>query len=151
MKFFLMRHGEAEHSASSDAKRHLTTNGIKSVRGRVNQYSEDLSEIDLIIHSPYLRTIQTSEIIADSLNLSSALVESALWTPDSDPLVALESLAHHSQSTPIIVTHMPLISIVEALCCEGVISYPRSFSCAEIAEITADWPAAGLGSLIRRF
>jgi phosphohistidine phosphatase len=49
------------------------------------------------------------------------------------------------------VTHMPLISFVEALCCEGVISYPRSFACAEIAEITADWPAAGLGSLIRHF
>lgn len=145
-----MRHGEAESSASSDAARRLTPSGAQSVITRIQYNAERLSSVNRVIHSPYLRAIQTAESVAHGLNLT-AMVDSSLWTPDADPLAALESLADHMDSTPLIVTHMPLISYVEALCCEGAIAYPRSFSCAEIAEIKVEWPAAGLGSLVRRF
>lgn len=150
MKFYLMRHGEAELSAPSDAQRHLTPQGIASLKRHLDQFKQELNDITCIVHSPYIRTEETAQLAAERLNLS-VLSSSGLWTPESSPTKALESLESYTEHVPLIVTHMPIVAYVEALCCEGSVSYPRSFGCGEISSITADWPAAGLGTLAQRF
>jgi len=149
VNFFLMRHGEAELFAPSDAARELTVQGKKRLQLRLKCLSDQLKKADCIIHSPYIRAQQTAELV--DLELGGVdLFISDCWTPESDVVEALASLEAFADRCPIIVTHMPLIARAEALCCQGSEQYPASFSCGEIAQLQADWPAAGLGSLVRR-
>lgn len=149
MNFFLMRHGEAELFASSDVSRELTVQGKRRLQVRLNALSRQLEIADCIIHSPYIRAQQTAELV--NLELGGLeLFSSKYWTPDSDVAQALTSLEPFSDRCPIIVTHMPLIARAEALCCQGTVQYPAAFSCGEIAQLQADWPAAGLGRLVGR-
>ncbi len=69
-KYFVMRHGEAENNAkniySSDRnKNHLTENG----KGQVGQTTEILKKknITKIISSPFLRTRETADLVADAI------------------------------------------------------------------------------------
>lgn len=144
MKFYLMRHGEAEMFAVSDEARALTSGGVERLREKLMRKMSQLRGIDCIIHSPYLRTVQTAEIVSQFLGVNE-FIASENWTPEADPQHALAFLEAFSARTPIIVTHMPIVSRVEALCC-GDLRYPQPFQCGELSLIEADWPAAGLGS-----
>lgn len=77
-KYFVMRHGEAESNTKDiwdfqgDPENHLTEIGIEQVK----QSAEFLKDknIDIIIHSPILRTQQTAKITADVIGYSSELI-----------------------------------------------------------------------------
>lgn len=78
-KYFLMRHAESEDNAygnlinSKDTTINpLTEKGISQAKASV-EYLKD-KKIDLIIHSPFLRTKQTSQIIAEELGLPKEFV-----------------------------------------------------------------------------
>lgn len=142
MKFYLMRHGEAEAIAASDQARQLTSQGSQKVSERILALKASLSGIDCIIHSSYIRTIQTANIVADILNITD-VSSSDLWVPNADPLRALESIGAYVECTPLFITHMPLIASVEAIS-TGDNNYPLAFECGDISELKADWPAAGL-------
>ncbi|WP_286237740.1 phosphohistidine phosphatase SixA [Neptuniibacter halophilus] len=150
MNFYLMRHAEAELFAESDAKRSLTESGRLRLQAKAADLRDALASVDCIVHSPYLRTRQTAEIMADTLGVQ-VLAESPLWTPEAAPMEAIESLEGYVERTPLVITHMPIVALVEALLIEGGTRYPAGFNCAEIALIEADWPAAGLGVLKRRY
>ena len=66
-QYFVIRHGEANsnvenrYDGGSDLTNHLTENGIQQIEN-LNQNIVDLN-IDIIIHSPVLRTIETLEQI----------------------------------------------------------------------------------------
>ena len=70
--YYVMRHGEAENntlmvmSTKADDPKHLTENG----RGQVKEAAKYLADkkIDLIFTSPFVRTRETTDIIADALN-----------------------------------------------------------------------------------
>ena len=61
MKLWILRHGEAEPHARSDAQRNLTEHGREQVR----QAAAHLigQSIDTILVSPYVRAQQTAEIV----------------------------------------------------------------------------------------
>lgn len=150
MKFFLMRHGEAELFADSDKQRQLTVRGRAALDIKINQIAKQLSEVDIILHSPYVRAKETASIVGRLIECHQ-FVELDEWIPEGKPESALASLENFTEQTPLVVTHMPLISYVEALCCHGVVDYPASFSCGEIVEIQADWPVSGLGVAVSRY
>lgn len=144
MRCFLMRHGEAELYAASDQTRALTFQGVERLKHQLQALQGQLGEIEQIVHSPYLRAQQTAALVADTIGITeSNIVISELWTPDSDPHAALAMLEAYTDKTTLVVTHMPLISLVEALWL-GETLYPQAFACGEISRISADWPAAGL-------
>ncbi|MFA7216601.1 MAG: class I tRNA ligase family protein [Candidatus Paceibacterota bacterium] len=73
-KYFLMRHAESEDNAhgnlinSKDTTINpLTEEGISQAKASVKNLKD--KKIDLIIHSPFLRTKQTSQIIAEELGI----------------------------------------------------------------------------------
>ena len=70
MNIILMRHGEAQLSARSDAGRNLTARGESQVRACANQAYADqkdsLMMVELIVASPFLRAQQTA-VLAQSL------------------------------------------------------------------------------------
>lgn len=73
-KYFMVRHGEAEHnvlnicSSNPNNPHHLTEKG----KGHVLKNAEKLKNenIDIIIRSPYLRTKETTKIITDTLGFN---------------------------------------------------------------------------------
>lgn len=136
--------------AQSDKERVLTERGRLSVLAKAEAVKSKLSSVSHIYHSSFHRAQETAGILAEVLG-GKPVSELSGWTPESSPQGALESLDALVESTPLIVTHMPLISYVEALLCQGSITSPASFNCAEIVEIEAEWPALGLGIPKDRF
>jgi len=66
---FVLRHADAEPMASSDAARALTEKGREQAE-RVGRFMLAQGwKPSLILHSPYLRTKQTAEIVAQALGL----------------------------------------------------------------------------------
>ena len=150
MNLYLMRHGEADFCAENDASRNLTPSGCRYIETKIAKFKNELKDIDCIIHSPYLRAVQTAKIVAGALDIQ-ALTSLTCWTPESNPKEALQSLEPYADQRVLVVTHMPLIGAVEALLCEGDYRYSRGYSCAEIAKLKVDWPATGLGSLLKQY
>lgn len=147
MKFYLMRHGEAEMFAASDKQRALTSQGRIRLQEQITAIRSSLSDVDCILHSPYQRACETAAIVAQALKIDALAVVDG-WTPSDDPVTAISTLEGYLQRTPLIVTHMPLVSNVEALLCDGSSSYPRAFNCGEISAIEAEFPAVGLGEKV---
>lgn len=69
MELYLMRHGEV-NSCEDDFTKSLTDNGRKQVKALANKWKHENIYFDKIIASPYRRTIETAEIIGDTLGCS---------------------------------------------------------------------------------
>ncbi len=71
-KYFLMRHGETHHnilgvvSCAKNSGDHLTPNGILGVEKQALNLRE--KNIDMIISSPFVRTTETAELVADKID-----------------------------------------------------------------------------------
>lgn len=67
-KYFVMRHGHAQSNinhiweSGNDANNHLTEQGVQVIKESVKNFSE---KIDVIIHSPVLRTLETARVFAE--------------------------------------------------------------------------------------
>lgn len=73
--YFVMRHGEAESNASGIVSSDRTTHHLtEKGKSRVQETAESLkgSGIDTIYTSPFLRTRETAEIVADELGIPRA-------------------------------------------------------------------------------
>jgi len=72
--YYIMRHGEAENntlnviSSHVDDPKHLTEKGKGQVKTAAGFFAD--KNIDLIITSPFIRTKETTDILASSLNIS---------------------------------------------------------------------------------
>lgn len=139
-----MRHGEASWYASSDAERPLTESGVLRLRAALHNVHDRIDSIDLLIHSPYLRTTQTADIACEMLAVAQREIDSR-WIPEADLVEALSSLESHADQTLMIVTHNPLVSrLVGALCGTGI----EPFDPGTIAAVDLEFPAEGLGTVV---
>lgn len=136
-----MRHGQASWSAPSDSLRPLTGTGREEVRNTVEQLKGE--GIDRIIASPYLRARQTADIASDILGVSVQTVNGI--TPDDSPVEAIEQLPE--QGNVLVVSHMPLVSALTALLCDGVPFGGPGFGTANAAVLSLETPVAGLANL----
>lgn len=65
MKIFIMRHGEAEHFADSDAARELTQRGRTESEAVARACAEQgFAQFDKVLVSPYIRAQQTWQEIS---------------------------------------------------------------------------------------
>lgn len=110
MRLYLMRHGEAEPFGRNDADRALTQTG----RAAVASKQALLPDVDRMIVSPYLRALQTADIlVGEGLNVRHRLVDDRVLpecplSPIIDELI-LPGLQHQ-----LIVAHNPLLSSLVA-------------------------------------
>lgn len=145
MRLLLLRHGEAGYDALSDAQRHLTEQGRLRVQQMLKQHSESLAGLERVVHSPYLRTCQTAQLVQDQ---QAVMCESlSLLTPESSPQLLVDWLALQADSTLMLVTHQPLIGQLVSLLCEGNLLRPEPMLPGALAIIELAFPAAGLGQL----
>ncbi len=118
MKIFIMRHGEAETFASSDAERSLTTRGIsQSVLVAKACAEQGESEFSKVIVSPYLRAQQTWDAIKQYLATDEQETSDDI-TPygQSDDVYDYICAAAQVQNLEsiLLVSHLPLVGYLTA-------------------------------------
>ncbi|MCW8333068.1 phosphohistidine phosphatase SixA [Vibrio sp. SCSIO 43135] len=118
MKIFIMRHGEAEHFASSDAERPLTERGRDASISVARACREQgFHEFDKVLVSPYLRAQQTWEAIGQHFTAKSVETSEDI-TPYGQSeqvfdyvsaLIEVENL-----QSVLLVSHLPLVGYLSA-------------------------------------
>ncbi|GGO75891.1 phosphohistidine phosphatase SixA [Marinobacterium nitratireducens] len=149
MKLYLMRHGEAGFNAASDFERSLTEAGVAALDRLLEREHETLRDIRLIVSSPYLRARQTAQRLAAHLG-AVQLDPVGAFTPESEVTTALAALETCATDGLLLVAHQPLLGKLVATLCDGDARYPEPMLPGSIAILELDWPAAGLGVLVKK-
>lgn len=118
MNIFIMRHGEAEHFAHSDAERALTDHGHSASIAVARACAEKgFAKFDKVLVSPYVRAQQTWKAI--SKHFAAEQVETCEEiTPYGDSEQVADYVnalidVHHYQNV-LIVSHLPLVGYLTA-------------------------------------
>lgn len=145
IKAYVMRHGEAGYSTTSDSSRSLTPFGHQQCVSVANWLNEQKITFDLALVSPYLRAQQTCSIIAGLVTIKQIETQDLLTPSSSAAHIAdnLSMLPLTGVESVLIVSHLPLVGyLVNELCPQVA---PPMFSTADIACISL--PLASEGRL----
>lgn len=153
MIIFVMRHGEAEPYKQDDQSRHLTRFGVTqsehAAKWMVKQLKENanLSQVDLTLVSPYVRTIETLTAVEAFLAIERT-VKTDKVTPVGNAkqvqnLIDFELLQDNTIQCLLIISHMPLVSLLSDVVCHGFNA--RIFDTADVLMIDYD-PVLSMGS-----
>jgi phosphohistidine phosphatase len=107
LELWLMRHGEAEHSAGSDGERALSERGRQQVRQFARWMAGRVPAPDLVWHSPLRRARETAELIADEYGVLSDLQEQSLLAPGLQAYRLVSALAERAVTRVVCVGHQP--------------------------------------------
>lgn len=146
MIIFVMRHGEAEPYKQDDQSRHLTRFGVTqsehAAKWMFKQLNETakLSQVDLTFVSPYVRTIETLAAVESFLPIKS-IVKTTAVTPVGNAkkvqnLIDDELLQDSSIQCLLVISHMPLVSLLSDVVCHGFNA--RIFDTADVLMIDYD-------------
>ncbi|MBC3245762.1 phosphohistidine phosphatase SixA [Pseudomonas lurida] len=144
MKLWVLRHGEAEGHARTDAERNLTEHGRAEVlRSAAHLIGQPLSAI---IASPYVRAQQTAHLVREVLGFEPDIRTVPWLTPEGNPQQVLEKL--DSDDNVLLVSHQPLVGSLISFLQHGHQRQPQPMYTASLAELEGDFPLAGLMSLV---
>lgn len=145
MKLWVLRHGEAEPRANTDAERRLTVHGREQVlRSAARLLGQPLQAI---IASPYVRAQQTAALAHAALDFAEPVRTVPWLTPESDPQQVIAELDRLGLEQVLLVSHQPLVGALVGLLEHGHYQAPSAMSTATLAELEGDWPLAGLMTL----
>ncbi|MFZ5652909.1 MAG: phosphohistidine phosphatase SixA [Pseudomonadota bacterium] len=109
MRLYLLRHGEAESRARSDAERRLTALGTAEVRAVAAAAAARLAGLQLVASSPYQRARQTAAELLRTLGFAGELV----MVPELTPAGRLHEVGAFVESCAagelLLVSHQPLV------------------------------------------
>ncbi|WP_028693874.1 phosphohistidine phosphatase SixA [Pseudomonas cremoricolorata] len=145
MKLWVLRHGEAEPTAASDAQRRLTPAGREQVQRSAARLLGQ--PVQAIFASPYVRAQQTAALVHAALGLPEAVIEAPWLTPDSDPQQVIAHLQGCGYDQLLLVSHQPLVGHLVSLLHQGHRQQPAAMGTASLAELDGEWPLAGLMTL----
>ncbi|SHE90681.1 phosphohistidine phosphatase, SixA [Microbulbifer donghaiensis] len=119
MQLLILRHAQAEPMIGDDAARQLTERGRAQVAQVCDMRADELAQVRAIWASPFVRTQQTAQIVAERLGLP--VITQRLLIGDTPPqqvLDALQQAERESGNWPLLlVSHQPLVgSLVNGLC-----------------------------------
>jgi phosphohistidine phosphatase len=146
MNLYLLRHGEAEASAHTDAARQLTAKGRQDVENVAKQFATRHLPVEHCFVSPYVRAVQTAEIFVGQLGgpISSSTTE--LLVPEVRAGTVIEFLNKNIHGRNVLlVSHNPLLSELNALLTEGNINDMHILSTSELVCISLDLIGLGMG------
>lgn len=145
MRLYIVRHGEAEGQRSTDAARVLTERGRQQVSDLWQRLGSEGITPRRVWCSPYLRARQTAERLISCFP-GVALEEWPDLTPEGDPQRVIDGLtARGIADNCVLVSHMPMVSLLTALLTGGE-RYP--FPLAGVACIDLEAPISGCGRLL---
>ena len=147
MIIYLMRHGEAEKQASSDAARELTRQGLMDNQAVIAKLNQHTPMIDLAIMSPYQRARQTSSALRMYFPKLRFEVDKDL-EPEASVYDLLNKIEHTQAKQVFLISHNPLISNLLALMVDGTLETGRHMGTSQIACVSMDIVAPGCAELI---
>ncbi|HHX82449.1 MAG TPA: phosphohistidine phosphatase SixA [Pseudomonadaceae bacterium] len=151
MKLYLLRHGEAEMSAASDAVRRLTGKGHSDVKSVARQFARLDLVIDKCLCSPYVRARETAHTFLQSLEADVVVEETAQLTPDTRANAVMDLLSSLAGSSGVLlVGHNPSMSELHALLTEGSLSQMHILGTGELVVISIDIIGLGMGTRTRK-
>jgi phosphohistidine phosphatase len=146
----VMRHGEAEPLTENDSQRQLTAMGKRETLKMAQWLKNCYKPFNAIWVSPYLRTLQTAEIMLSKQGPECQLETQSLLVPEGSARRMLDIIDARLSEQPdariVLVSHMPLVSfLVEALTLQG---QTPVFSTASLCCI--DYKPANGGRLLEK-
>ncbi len=151
MRLLLMRHAEAEPGCDADPLRALTASARIRLAAPEAAILAELQSLHSVLCSPYRRALDTAGLLLRSAGQGtlSPLVDDALC-PTATLDAAVTLLQQYIDDGPLlVVTHQPLIGRLIPWLCDGATAPALAPSPGEMALIELEWPAAGLGRLLR--
>jgi len=105
---YFLRHGIAEpQGASGDSARKLTSEGRAGLE-RLAKATKFWP--DLILSSPYLRALETANLLNEKLGWGAPMVKAAALKPSSSPEALWDEIRVHPVASILVVSHEPLLS-----------------------------------------
>lgn len=108
MLLFFMRHAETEiNPTKNDIDRELTSTGIIQAKGAGKFLSK--YQIDKMIVSYTKRTMQTADILQETISVNDKEIISQLYEGNEDDIIDLLLLQNNTYKNILIVGHNPII------------------------------------------
>ena len=146
MNLYLLRHGEAEASASSSAGRQLTDAGIEEVVSVARQFAANNLRVGRCFVSPSLRAQQTASTFLSLIFEPPEPVTSEALSPDKRAAQTIEFLESVSDENVLLVSHNPILSELLSLLTDGNIDILTILKTGNLACISLDTVGLGMGS-----
>lgn len=136
MKIFIMRHGEAETYAASDAQRALTNQGREQSQRTAISCAQEyaITEFDRVFVSPYLRAQQTWQAVSHYFNARQVETLNEI-TPFGQAASVVDYVVALAKVEPLqqvlIISHLPLVGYLTAELVQGITApmFPTSGVC----------------------
>ena len=131
---YLLRHGEAESlEGGFDRRRQLTEQGRADVLAQGTYIGEDSGHRAAIYHSPYVRTVQSAELVNQAFKV--ALQPLPALVPSGNVLDVMAAVVG-KEGNLVLVTHLPLVAELAMHLTSRVISF-RPGTCVRITRADA--------------
>jgi len=115
MQIYIMRHGQAEMMANSDAERNLTDIGREESELMAKHLIQHNVTLDAVLLSPFVRAQQTWQSVSPFFENVADIKTLSCLTPSGSAHAAVdELLALKAQGTQsvLIVSHLPLVGYI---------------------------------------
>jgi phosphohistidine phosphatase len=131
MKLYIMRHGPAEDQAPTgrDFDRRLTIRGRERTRLVAKELGRRDESPKRILASPLARTVETAEIVIDTLDLDFAPEVRDELAPGGNAFALIRELVREGAKRVMLVGHEPDVSLLSAQLLPG---WSRSFDKAMV-------------------
>lgn len=146
MNLYLLRHGEAESTASSGAGRQLTEAGRSEVANVARQFVSRHLAVDRCFVSPALRAQQTADTFLSMI----------FHAPEAETVEALSAnhraaeimafLENVRDENVLLVSHNPILSELLALFTNGNVNNLHILETGNLACVTLDIVGLGMGN-----
>jgi phosphohistidine phosphatase len=150
LELYLIRHGVAAERGPEypdDSKRPLTSRGMADLRREAKGLTALDVTFDVIITSPLVRTRQTADIIAETIQGKPTVTPSDALVPAGTPAGVIQELAkHHRKAKIALVGHEPNIGELAArlIGARSPIPFKKGAVCRIDFEVL---PPKGIGAL----
>lgn len=141
MKLWVLRHGQAQSHAASDAARELTDVGRQEALSSVAHLQG--RPLQRVLVSPYIRAQQTASLVQGVLQADITQLTVDWLTPDSDPFEALRQLNALGLDEVLLVSHQPLVGSLIGLLVHGNLQQAQPMNTASLAELDGEFVLAG--------
>lgn len=141
---WIVRHGEAEPRAVSDADRALTPRGWAQARAAGHWIGGRRPGPQRIFCSPYRRARETAAELSERLGLP--VDEQPLLTPDAS-LTSLLAWLEEQGAGSLLVSHQPLVSALAGMLLHGSAASGPPLGTASVVELQTSLFAPGWAHL----
>lgn len=112
MNIYLIRHGIAEKISpgKKDRERQLTAEGVAKLAETAGHWKKHIYSFDSLFSSPYLRAVQSAEIIAKATGYKEQIIQDTTLSPGSRTEDLIELANSSEKENVAFVGHQPDMS-----------------------------------------